>query len=62
MLNDNNIEVEMQGMPFKRCVMCHLFKNSTSSHTSTKSHKGFIIYNFNHGIMTMKKHVTNKHG
>jgi len=26
MLNDNSIEVDMQGMQFKRCEMCHLFK------------------------------------
>jgi hypothetical protein len=41
--------------------MCHSFESFTSSQSSTKSRKGFIIYNLEHGISVMKKHVANEH-
>jgi hypothetical protein len=62
-LNDNNAKVNVQGVQLMRWVMCYFSKNSyASSQSSTKSRKGFITYNPKHGIMAMKKHVTNEHG
>jgi hypothetical protein len=62
LLNGNITEVDVQGMKLMNCVMCHFSKSSTSSHRSTKFYKGFLTYNPDHGIMAMKKHVTNEHG
>jgi hypothetical protein len=43
--------------------MCDFLKKlNASSYSSTKSRKCFIIYNLEHGITTMKKHVKNEHG
>jgi hypothetical protein len=62
-LNDNNTKVDVQGVQFMKSMMCHSFENlNASSQSSTKSQKGFITYNLEHGIMAMKKHVTNEHG
>ncbi len=44
-----------------KCVMCHSFENSLSFQSSTKSLKGFVIYNPKHGITSMQKHVANEH-
>jgi hypothetical protein len=63
MLNDSNTKVDIQGVQLMRSMMCHSFENlDASSQSSTKSWKGFIIYNLEHGIMAIKKHVTNEHG
>lgn len=57
MLNESSTKVDVQAMQVMRFVMCHSIDNSTSSHNSTKSRKGILSYNFEHGIISMKKHV-----
>jgi hypothetical protein len=42
--------------------MWHSSKNYIIFHGLTKFWKGFIIYNLEHGIMAIKKHLTNEHG
>jgi hypothetical protein len=44
MLNDNVVEVDVQGVQLMRCMMYHSSENSTSFQSSTKSQKGFITY------------------
>jgi hypothetical protein len=61
MLNNNIIEVDVQGVQFMKCVMFHYFENSSSFQSSTKFQKGFVTYNPKHGITSMQKHVTNEH-
>ncbi len=57
MLNESSTKVDVQAMQVMRCVMCHSIDNSISSHNSTKSRKGILSYNLEHGIISMKKHV-----
>ncbi len=57
MLNESSTEVDVQAMQVMRCAMCHSIDNSTSFHNSTKSQKGILSYNLEHGITSMKKHV-----
>jgi hypothetical protein len=62
-LNDSNTTVDVQGVQLMKSMMCHSFENSNANfQNSTKSLKGFIIYNLENGIMAMKNHVTNEHG
>jgi hypothetical protein len=42
-------------------VTCDSYENFTSFHSSTRFWKGFVIYTLDHGIIAMKKHVTNEH-
>lgn len=60
MLNDNIVEVDVQGVQFMKCVICHSFENSSSFQSSTKFRKGFVTYNLKHGITSMQKHVANE--
>jgi hypothetical protein len=52
-LNNNITKVDMQGVQLMKCVMCHFFENSSSLQSSTKSKKGFVIYNPKHDITSM---------
>ncbi len=61
MLNNNIVEVDMQGVQLMKCAMCHSFENSSSLQSSTKFRKGFVTYNHKHGITSMQKHVANEH-
>jgi hypothetical protein len=36
-LSESSIKVDVQAMQVMRCVMCHYFDNSASSHSSAKS-------------------------
>jgi hypothetical protein len=61
-LNESSTKVNVQAMQVMRRVMCHSSNNFASSHTSTKFQKGFLSYNLEHGIISMKKHVACEHG
>jgi hypothetical protein len=61
-LSESNANVDVQTTQVLRCMMCHAFDNSTSSHSSTKSQKNFLSYNFEHSTISMKKHVAHEHG
>jgi hypothetical protein len=60
-LNNNTIEIDIQGVQLMTCVMYQYFENSSSLQSSTKSQKGFVTYNPKHGITYMQKHVANQH-
>ncbi len=60
-LNDNSAEIDMQGVQFIRCVMCHFIEKNSSLQSSTKFRKGFVTYSPKHGITSMEKHVANEH-
>jgi len=60
--NDNNAQIKMQVVQLMKCMICYSFENFAGFYSSTKSLKGFITYNFEHGIMAMNKHATNEHG
>jgi hypothetical protein len=51
----------MQGVQLMTCVTYLYFESFIRSQISTKSKKGFITYNLEHGIMAMKKHVANEY-
>lgn len=51
----------MQGVQLMTCVIYLSFEHSICSQISTKSKKGFITYNLEHGIMAMNKHVVNEY-
>jgi len=59
--NDFNVVVDIDKSQRMRCILCHSVQQKEVDQSSTQSQKGFIMYNKDHGITAMNRHVVSKH-
>jgi hypothetical protein len=58
--------INLQAMEMMKCFICHTssfpqVELMQNSQTTTKSQKGHVQYNINHGCTLMKNYLVNKH-